>query len=583
MTASHVVINEEQRPERQRRFRKLKTPKMPKVKIPRNKCCNWFRKADNIQLTLTITAVILGLVIGISVKFAHPDISQRTKTLVSFPGDLLMNMLKMLIIPLITSSLISGLANLDTKSCGKIGTYALIYYFTTTLMAVVLGIILVVAIHPGNPSIKENLVSSSGTKNTENSPHTLDAFLDLFRNMFPENIIKACTKQASTKLVNATVRRRSPDNASEFIEYIEEKAMIEYKDNTNVMGEYRLTCHLSISLYFILTKQSKVLCRSDNSTSSLCSIGLVTFSIAFGLGIASMGKQGRLMLDFFIIMNEIIMRLVRVIMWYAPVGITFLIIGQIIAIDDLMSTVKGLGLYMLTVITGLFIHLFFTLMLMYFIICRKNPLVYMHGLFQAFFMALGTGSSSATLPVTFKCLEGNLGIDARVTRFVLPIGATVNMDGTALYEAVACIFIAQINDFNLSIGQLVTISITATLAAIGAASVPSAGLVTMVMVLTSVGLPIDDIALIIAVDWMLDRIRTSINVMGDAFGAGIVAHLCRDQLLVPAKRLNSISVAVPHTKWNDADPESADELDDLTNDPCQNIPLEIVEATSQRE
>ncbi|VDL60414.1 unnamed protein product [Hymenolepis diminuta] len=516
MTAGHVVINEEQRPERQRRFRKLKAPKMPKVNVPRNKCCNWFRKADNIQLTLTITAVVLGLVIGISVKFTHPDISQRTKTLVAFPGDLLMNMLKMLIIPLITSSLISGLANLDTKSCGKIGTYALIYYFTTTLMAVVLGIVLVVAIHPGNPAIKETIVSSS-TKKAESSPHTLDAFLDLFRH----------------------------DNVSAFIEYIEEKTIIEYRDNTNVMG-------------------------------------LVTFSIAFGLGIASMGKQGRLMLDFFIIMNEIIMRLVRVIMWYAPVGITFLIIGQIIGIDDLMSTVKGLGLYMLTVITGLFVHLFLTLMLMYFIICRKNPLAYMHGLFQAFFMALGTGSSSATLPVTFKCLEGNLGIDARVTRFVLPIGATVNMDGTALYEAVACIFIAQINEFSLSIGQLVTVSITATLAAIGAASVPSAGLVTMVMVLTSVGLPIDDIALIIAVDWMLDRIRTSINVMGDAFGAGIVAHLCRDQLRVPAKRLNSISVAVPHTKWNETDPESADELDEAPNSPRRDIPLELVEASSQR-
>ncbi|KAM3174374.1 hypothetical protein ACTXT7_010673 [Hymenolepis weldensis] len=183
MTAGHVMINEEQRSERQRRFRKLKVPKMPKVNVPRNKCCNWFRKADNIQLTLTITAVILGLVIGISVKFTHPDISQRTKTLVAFPGDLLMNMLKMLIIPLITSSLISGLANLDTKSCGKIGTYALIYYFTTTLMAVVLGIVLVVAIHPGNPAIKETLVNGS-TKKAESSPHTLDAFLDLFRHKY---------------------------------------------------------------------------------------------------------------------------------------------------------------------------------------------------------------------------------------------------------------------------------------------------------------------------------------------------------------------------------------------------------------
>uniref|UniRef100_A0A0R3X2Y7 Amino acid transporter n=1 Tax=Hydatigena taeniaeformis TaxID=6205 RepID=A0A0R3X2Y7_HYDTA len=432
------------------------------------------------------------------------------------------------------------LANLDTKSCGKIGTYALIYYFTTTLMAVILGIVLVVAIHPGNPAIKENHVST--TTSSKTSPHTLDAFLDLFRNMFPENVIQACTKQVLSQMKNVTVQMKVHEAS---------------------------TCkHLSYP---------------SNNSIDVAIVGLVTFSVAFGLGIASMGKQGRLMLDFFIIMNEIIMRLVRVIMWYAPIGIIFLIIGQIIAIDDLMSTVTGLGLYMLTVISGLAIHLFLTLMLMYFIICRKNPLLYMRGLFQAFFMALGTGSSSATLPVTFKCLEENLGIDARVTRFVLPIGATVNMDGTALYEAVACIFIAQINEYALSIGQLVTVSITATLAAIGAAAVPSAGLVTMVMVLTSVGLPINDIALIFAVDWMLDRIRTSINVMGDAFGAGIVAHLCREQLRVPAKRLNSISVAVPRTKWNDKQEDSADECEGEGSN-HQDISMELVEASvAQRE
>ncbi|KAH8873304.1 Excitatory amino acid transporter 2 [Schistosoma japonicum] len=138
---------------------------------------------------------------------------------------------------------------------------------------------------------------------------------------------------------------------------------------------------------------------------------------------------------------------------------------------------------------------------------------------NAWITALGTASSAATLPITFRCLEQNLGIDKRVTRFVLPIGATINMDGTALYEAVASIFIAQING-----------NLTATLAAIGAASVPSAGLVTMMLVLTSVGLPTKDISLILAVDWLLDRIRTSINVMGDAVGAGIVNHLCHNEL-----------------------------------------------------
>lgn len=122
---------------------------------------------------------------------------------------------------------------------------------------------------------------------------------------------------------------------------------------------------------------------------------------------------------------------------------------------------------------------------------------------QAFVTALGTASSSATLPITFRCLEENLGIDKRVTRFVLPVGATVNMDGTALYEAVATIFIAQLNGIEFNIGEVIVVSLTATAASIGAASVPSAGLVTMLLVLTSVGLPTRDISLIVAVDWFL--------------------------------------------------------------------------------
>jgi solute carrier family 1 (high affinity glutamate transporter) protein 2 len=139
---------------------------------------------------------------------------------------------------------------------------------------------------------------------------------------------------------------------------------------------------------------------------------------------------------------------------------------------------------------------------------------------QAFVTALGTASSAATLPVTFRCLEENNGIDKRVTRFVLPVGATVNMDGTALYEAVAAIFIAQVNGIEFDFSKVVVVSLTATAASIGAASVPGAGLVTMILVLTAVGLPVNDISLVIAVDWFLDRIRTSINVLGDAFGAG---------------------------------------------------------------
>ncbi|TNN50833.1 Excitatory amino acid transporter 3 [Liparis tanakae] len=149
---------------------------------------------------------------------------------------------------------------------------------------------------------------------------------------------------------------------------------------------------------------------------------------------------------------------------------------------------------------------------------------------QALVTALMISSSSATLPVTFRCAEENNRIDKRITRFVLPVGATINMDGTALYEAVAAIFIAQLNDYPLDVGQIVTISITATVASIGAAGVPNAGLVTMVIVLTAVGLPANDVTLIVAVDWLLDRFRTMVNVLGDAYGAGIVQKLSKREL-----------------------------------------------------
>nr|KAF6356017.1 solute carrier family 1 member 3 [Myotis myotis] len=255
--------------------------------------------------------------------------------------------------------------------------------------------------------------------------------------------------------------------------------------------------------------------------------------MCFGFVIGNMKEQGQALRDFFDSLNEAIMRLVAVIMWYAPLGILFLIAGKIVEMED-MGVIGGqLAMYTMTVIIGLLIHAVIVLPLLYFLVTRKNPWVFIGGLLQALITALGTSSSSATLPITFKCLEENNGVDKRVTRFVLPVGATINMDGTALYEALAAIFIAQVNNFDLNFGQIITISITATAASIGAAGIPQAGLVTMVIVLTSVGLPTDDITLIIAVDWFLDRLRTTTNVLGDSLGAGIVEHLSRHELKNP--------------------------------------------------
>ncbi|KAM9843462.1 solute carrier family 1 member 9 [Aulostomus maculatus] len=446
------------------------------------------RNTHNLLLGLTVMGVVMGTVFGMLLRYMKVTDSAAL-TMVSFPGEILMRMLKMLILPLIISSLITGLAGLDARSSGRMGSRAMVYYMSTTVIAAILGVILVLSIHPGNPKLRGGSSSSGSSGPQKNQEvNSLDAFLDLIRNLFPENLVQACFQQVQTVLKKLPV---SMPNQTEPI--LVNKKKLEYKWGMNVLG-------------------------------------LIGFFITFGICMGRMGERGKVMCDFFNILNEIIMTMVSMIMWYSPVGIASLIAGKIAAIGDLEVVARQLGMYMVTVIVGLVIHGGFILPAIFFGITRKSPFTFYSGIFQAWITALGTASSAGTLPVTFRCLEENLKIDKRVTRFVLPIGATINMDGTALYEAVAAIFIAQMNDITLDGGQIITVSMTATLASVGAASIPSAGLVTMLLILTAVGLPTQDISLLIAVDWLLDRMRTSINVVGDSFGAGIVDHLSKAEL-----------------------------------------------------
>ncbi|XP_003974827.3 excitatory amino acid transporter 1-like [Takifugu rubripes] len=448
----------------------------------------------NAFVLFTISAVIIGIILGFGLR--SYNMSYRDVTFFSFPGELLMRMLQMLVLPLLVSSLITGVAALDSRASGKMGMRAVIYYTTTTIIAVTIGIVMVLAIHPGR-GIKDEF--SKTQKIEQVSP--ADAFLDLIRNMFPPNLVEACTKQYKTQYGKRIVHVRMTVNDTIF----------------TLNGSQEITREETVPV--------------PGSVNGVNALGLVVFSLCFGLIIGSMREQGQPLRDFFDCLNEAIMRLVAIIMWYAPIGILFLIAGKIVEMDDITAMGSQLGMYTVTVICGLLVHATIVLPLLYFIITRKNPFVFIAGLLQALVTALGTSSSSATLPITFKCLEENNKVDKRVTRFVLPVGATINMDGTALYEALAAIFIAQVNDYDLNFGQILTISITATAASIGAAGIPQAGLVTMIIVLTSVGLPTDDITLIIAVDWFLDRFRTVTNVLGDSIGAGIVEHLSRHELL----------------------------------------------------
>ncbi|KAH7723546.1 Protein GLT-5 [Aphelenchoides avenae] len=433
---------------------------------------------ENLLLILTVASVFVGGAIGLLVRMANP--SSHTIELIGFPGEILMNMLKMVILPLIAASLISGLSQLDARQSGRIGAFAFTYYAMTTTLAVITGIILVLIIHPGDPSIKQQVAVQ---EQDQASVSAVDKMLDLVRNMFPANIIEASFRQTQTDYRNET--QFSFVNGPNATAVTVEKAKHNMVDGMNILG-------------------------------------LIVFFITMGIVMSFVGAPAKPLIDLFVALDIVITKIVGLIMWYSPIGIASLIAMNILEISDLARTARMLGLYMTTVIVGLIMHLFITIPIIYFLACRKNPYVYMKGLLQAALTALGTASSAASLPVTFKCLENNNGVAPMYTKFVLPVGATINMDGTALYEAVASIFIAQMNGIELGIGQVITVTLTATLASVGAASIPSAGLVTMLIVLTAVGLPSSDIAMIVAVDWLLDRLRTCVNVMGDGFGCGFV-------------------------------------------------------------
>jgi len=394
---------------------------------------------------LLLLGIFLGLIAGGLVGFwLGPD-----AVMFKWLGDLFLRALKMIIVPLVVASMISGIASLgDVRKLGRTGLVTVIYYMMTTGLAVALGIILVNIIRPG-VGVEHAAAIPDVIRGKEHF-----SFLDVILGMVPENLFKAAA-------------------------------------NLDILP-------------------------------------LIVFSLLFGGVLTTLGERGRPVIRFFDGVFEAIMKMVHLIMWFAPIGVFGLVAGRLGDVGGgsaFMVELAKVGKYALTVIIGLLIHGLVVLPLVLSVLGRRKPWVYLRNMVEALTTAFSTASSSATLPVTFECVEEKNNVPKAASDLVLPLGATINMDGTALYEAVAAIFIAQSYGLHLGFGAQMIIFLTATLAAIGAAGIPEAGLVTMVLVLQSVGLPLEGIGAILAVDWFLDRCRTTVNVWGDAVGAAVVAQL----------------------------------------------------------
>ncbi|MEQ9042527.1 MAG: dicarboxylate/amino acid:cation symporter [Alphaproteobacteria bacterium] len=388
--------------------------------------------------------LLLFIILGVVAGAVSGWVWGEAMLAVAWMGDLFLNALKMLIIPLIIAAVISGVASLgDIRKLGRLGGITVLYFVGTTAIAVAIGLLMVNLLQPGvGLAFETKAIPESMAAKTD------IGLSDILLSMVAPNLIAAA---AETQL-----------------------------------------------------------------------LPLILFSILLSAALTTLGPVGEHVIGMFDGLNEALMKLVIWLMYLAPLGIFALVaarLGQAGGGEAFLSEITAVGLHVATVLSGLALHFVVLVLLLVFISGRG--LGYLFGLLRALFTAFGTASSSATLPLTMECAREQ-GIDEKAVRFVLPLGSTVNMNGTALYEAAAAMFIAQAYGIDLGFGAQTVIFITATLAAIGAAGIPEAGLVTMVIVLTAVGLPIEGIGLLLAVDWFLDRFRTAVNVWGDAVGAAVV-------------------------------------------------------------
>ncbi|MFO7878993.1 MAG: dicarboxylate/amino acid:cation symporter [Bacteroidota bacterium] len=391
-----------------------------------------------------LLALVLAVLFGIYLK--------EYVAYVEWMGTVFLRALKMIIVPLILSSVVSGVANLGgAENLGRLSLKTVGYYLMTTTLALFTGLLFVNVLKPGLGA-DLNLAASVQLDVT---PDTLGSTLI---NIIPDNLFSA------------------------------------FSDNSQMLS-------------------------------------VIFFSILFGFFITRVSKNYQKPLkDFFNAVFEVMMKLTMFIIKFTPFGVFGLVAAKVAEQDNLLSLMQSMGMYMLAVTGGLFVHFFITLPLIVRFLGKSNPVKHFRAMRIPILTAFSTSSSGATLPLTMEAVEYNAGVPKKISSFTLPLGATINMDGTALYECVAAIFIAQAYGMDLSIIQQLLVVVTGLLASIGAAAVPMAGLVMISIILSVVGLPLEGIGLILAVDRILDMFRTATNVWSDSCGAVVIAKSEKEKI-----------------------------------------------------
>lgn len=450
--------------------------------------------------------IIIGMILGVIWALLSSSFGWSTFTInwIDPFGTIFINLLKLIAVPLVLFSIISGVANIgDPKSLGRMGGKTLGIYLITTILAISLGLFLVNTIKPGKLIDEQSRIDNRISYEIWASSQGYEIKDGINYLKQPEFFQRA---QKISELSKSELKEVSVNDKIETAKKQESKSPL----------------------------QAIVDIVPDNFFSALSNNGMmlqiIFFAVFFGVCLLFIpSEKSQPVLNLVDGINEVFLKMVDLVMQAAPFFVFALLAGVVskMAGDDIGKVIeifKSLSWYSLTVLIGLLTMIFVTYPLVLKSFVKK---ISYKGFFKGFApaqtLAFSTSSSAATLPVTMECVEKNLGVDKKISSFVLPIGATVNMDGTSLYQAVAVVFLAQLHMIDLTVAQQITIVLTTTLASIGSAAVPSAGLVMMIIVLDSVGLNPAWIAIIFPVDRILDMFRTVVNVTGDAVVCSIIA------------------------------------------------------------
>lgn len=421
--------------------------------------------------------ILIGMALGVVFALILSNFSwgsEFIKDWIKPFGNIFINALKLIAVPLILASLIKGVSDLkDMSKLSKMGLKTIGLYIGTTVIAVSVGLMIVNLIKPGDSITEETRIE----------------------------LVQNYSSEAASAQSQAQIQKE-----------VGPLQMLEDIVPSNIFGA-----------------------AADNGNM----LQIVFFALFFGIGLVLIpADKAKPIKDFFDGFNEVILKLIDLIMLVAPYGV-FALMAALVVEAPSLDLFKALGMYAMTFIIGLaIIMLIYNLMVWVF--TKRTPRFFMKGISPAQLLAFSTSSSAATLPVTMERVEEHLGVEEEVTSFVLPIGATINMDGTSLYQVVAAVFIAQAFGLELSFATQMGIIATATLASIGSAAVPGAGMVMLVIVLAQAGIPEAGLALIFAIDRPLDMCRTTINVTGDAAITMIVA-----------KTLGKLKDEPVEKKWDD--------------------------------